>query len=61
MKNQCRKDIEKFCRDFLKGRNRHLHDVIDNYRHLLAQINIQQMNLTRNIRQIVHTYMQRIN
>ena len=48
MKNQQgRKDIEQFCRDFLKGRNRHLHDVIDNYRHLFAQIDIQQLNLTQ--------------
>ena len=46
-KQQQREEIEKFCRDFLKGNNKHLHNVIDNYRHLLAQIDIQQMNLTR--------------
>ena len=48
MKNQQhREQIEQICRDFLKGNNKHLHNVIDNYRHLLAQINIQQMNLTQ--------------
>ena len=48
MKTQRRKDIEQFCRDFLKERKRrHLHDVIDNYRHLLTQIDIQQLNLTQ--------------
>ena len=47
MKNKRRKDIELFCRDFLNGRNRHLHDVIDNYRHLFTQIDIQQLNLTQ--------------
>ena len=46
-KQQQREEIEKFCRDFLNGNNKHLHNVIDNYRHLLAQINIQQMNLTQ--------------
>ena len=44
MKNQHRKeDIGQFCR----GRNRHLHDVIDNYRHLFDQVDIQQLNLTQ--------------
>ena len=48
MKNrQHREEIGQFCCDFLKGNNKHLHNVIDNYRHLLAQINIQQMNLTQ--------------
>ena len=44
---QGREDIERFCRDFLKERKRHLHDVIDNYRHLFAQIDIQQLNFTQ--------------
>ena len=43
MNNQHRKEIEQFCHDFLKGGNKHLHNVIDKYRHLLAQIDIQQM------------------
>ena len=45
--NYHRKEIEQFVRDFLKGNNKHLHDVIDNYRHLLSQINIQQMAITQ--------------
>ena len=37
MKNQQhREEIEQICRDFLKGNNKHLHNVMDNYRHLLA-------------------------
>ena len=44
---QHREEIEQFCRDFLKGNNKHLHNVIDNYRHLFAQIDIQQLNLTQ--------------
>ena len=40
-------DIERFCHDFLKERKRHLHNVIDNYRHLFMQIDIQQLNLTQ--------------
>ena len=43
---QHRHEIEQFCRDFLKGGNTQLHIVIDNYRHLLAQIDIQQMDIT---------------
>ena len=39
---QQRDEIEEFCRDFLMGNNKHLHNVIGNYRHLLAQIEIQQ-------------------
>ena len=39
-------EIEQFCRDFLKGGNIYLHNVIDKYRHLLAQIDIQQMDIT---------------
>ena len=42
---QDRKDLEQFCRDFLNERNRNLYNVIDNYRHLFAQIDIQQLNL----------------
>ena len=47
MENQCRNEIEHFCRDFFKGNNIQLYKVIDNYKHLLADINIQQMNLTQ--------------
>ena len=47
MKTQRRKDIEQFCRDFLTESLRHLHDVIDNYRHLFTQIDIQQLNPTQ--------------
>ena len=44
---QRRQEIEQFCRDFLKGGNMHLHKLIDNYRHLLAQIDIRQMDITK--------------
>ena len=45
---QRRQEIEQFCRDFVKGgSNRHLHNLIDNYRHLLAQIDIQRMDITQ--------------
>ena len=44
---QHRKDIEQFCRDFLKGENRHLNEVIDTCRHLFTQIDIQLLNLTQ--------------
>ena len=48
MKNQKhRKEIEQFCRDFVKGGNIHLHNLIDNYRPLLAQIDIRQMDITQ--------------
>ena len=42
-----KEDIEQFCRDNFKGRNRHLHGVIDNHRHLFDQDDIQQLNLTQ--------------
>ena len=44
---QNREDLEQFYRDFLKGKNRQLHSVFDKYRHLFAQIDIQQLNLTQ--------------
>ena len=48
MKNQKhRKEIEQFCHDFIKGGNIHLHNLIDNYRHLFTQIDIRQMNITQ--------------
>ena len=45
MKNR-RQEIEQFCRNFLKGGNIHLHNLIDKYRHLFSQIDIRQMNIT---------------
>ena len=42
-----REEIVEFCRNFINGNNKHLHDVIVNYRHLLTQINIQHLNLTQ--------------
>ena len=49
MKNQqqYREEIMEFCHNFINGSNKHLLDVIDNYRHLLTQIDIQQFNLTQ--------------
>ena len=44
---QRRQEIDQFCRDFLKGGNIHLHNVIDNYRHLFAQIDIRQMDISQ--------------
>ena len=44
---QYRKEILEFCRNFINGGNKHLHDVIDNYRHLFLQIDIKQLNLTK--------------
>ena len=48
MKNQQRRqEIEQFCRDLFQGGNIHLHNLIDNYRHLLEQIDIRQMDITQ--------------
>ena len=49
MKNQQqhREEIEQFCRNYIKGNNKYLNDIIDNYRHLIIQIDIQQLNLTQ--------------
>ena len=49
MKNQQqhREEFMEFCRNFINGNNKHLHAVIDNYRHLLTQIDIQHLNLTQ--------------
>ena len=38
-----RNDIEQFCCDFLRGNNRQLRDIVDNYRPML---DIQQMRFT---------------
>ena len=46
MKNR-RQEIEQFCHDFVKGGNIYLHNLIDNYRHLFAQIDIRQLNITQ--------------
>ena len=40
-----REEIMEFCRNFINGDNKHLHDIIDNYRHLFSQIDIQHLNL----------------
>ena len=42
-----REEIMEFCRNFINGDNKHLHDIIDNYRHLFSQIDIQHLNLTQ--------------
>ena len=49
MKNQQqrRQEINQFCRNFLKGGNVYLHNLIDNYRHLFSQIDIRQLNITQ--------------
>ena len=39
--------IEQFCRDFFKGGNKQLHDIINCYEDKYAMIDIQQMNLTQ--------------
>ena len=44
---QYRKEIEQFCYDFIKGGNVYLHNLVDNYRHLLAQIDIRRLNITQ--------------
>ena len=42
-----REEIMEFCHNFINdGDNKHLHDIIDNYRHLFSQIDIQHLNLT---------------
>ena len=46
-RQQHREEIMEFCRNFINGDNKHLHDVIDNYRHLFSQIDIKQLNLTQ--------------
>ena len=44
---QYRKEIEQFCYDFIKGGNVYLHNLVDNYRHLFAQIDIRRLNITQ--------------
>ena len=44
---QHRKEIEQFCYDFIKGGNVYLHNLVDNYRQLLAQIDIRRLNITQ--------------
>ena len=46
-RQQHREEIMEFCRNFINGNNKHLHGVIDNYRYLFSQIDIKQLNLTR--------------
>ena len=36
-----REEIEKFCRDFLHGNGRQLHELIGNYECVFSQIDIQ--------------------
>ena len=58
---QYRKEIEQFCHDFIKGGNIHLHNLIDNYRHLLSQIDIRRMNITQEMfDRSFKKYMQKI-
>ena len=42
-----RGEIEHFCRDFFRGNNTYLNDIIATYRHLLKQIDMQSMNFSR--------------
>ena len=44
---QHRKEIEQFCYDFINGGNVYLHNLVDNYRHLLTQIDIRRLNITQ--------------
>ena len=49
-KQQEREDIESFCRDFLKKKRAKKDTytmLLINYRHIFAQIDIQQVNLTQ--------------
>ena len=46
-KQQNRKEIEQFCHDFIKGGNVYLHNLVDNYRRLFAQIDIRRLNITQ--------------
>ena len=47
MINRRRDEIEKFCSNSLHCNNHQLHELINNYRHMLAQIDIQQMQFTK--------------
>ena len=42
-----RRNIEQFCRDFFKGGNKQLHDIINCYEDELVMIDIEQLNLTQ--------------
>ena len=44
---QWRDEIEKFCCNFLQGNSHQLHGHISNYRNILAQIDIEQMQFTK--------------
>ena len=46
-RQQYREEILEFCRNFINGDNKHLHDVIDNYRHLFSQIDIKRLHLSQ--------------
>ena len=47
MMRRRRNEIERFCRNFLQGNDHQLHQLITNYRHVLSQIVIQQMQFTK--------------
>ena len=47
MMRRRRDKIERFCRNLLQGNDRQLHKLITNYRHVPSQIDIQQMQFTK--------------
>ena len=46
-RRQQRDEIETFCRNFLYGNNDQLNELIYNYRFILAQLDIQQIQFTQ--------------
>ena len=47
MMRRRRDEIERFCRNFLQGSDHQLHKLITSYRRVLSQIDIQQMQFTK--------------
>ena len=41
------KELATFCRNFINGDYKHSNVIIDNYRHLFMQTDIQELNLTQ--------------
>ena len=47
MRRRCRDEIDDFCCNFLQGNDYQLRELINNYKHVLSQIDIQQMYFTK--------------
>ena len=49
MSNYRRKEIETFCLNLFNGDNKPLYEVISNYKHMIKDADIQELNLSQEI------------